>query len=233
MYLQLKNYHMANEVLYVLDAVDNCSKEIVSKLALQKLLYLSSSLAPLKDIILSYLRFLYKQRGPYSKDIQNTVDHLVALGLVEVVSFEKTYEGKYALTDYKISEPGKEAVKLLRAYNLEDEKYWWINTVTRLAISYTKAEGFESEDLDNIVKLVYQEPSFKKLRVERKFDYLINFQDIETHITNRLIDFLKKYSERNILRYKKENEREAIEILLLSFFEYLYVNFLSESKHES
>ncbi len=232
MYIQLKNYHMANEVLYVLDAVDNCSKELVSKLALQKLLYLSGSLAPLKDIILAYLRFRYEKRGPYSKNIQNTVDHLVALGFVEVVSFKRIYEGKYALTDYKIAEPGKEAVRMIRSYKVEDEKYWWINTVTRLAISYTKAEGFENEDLDNIVELVYQDPSFKELRLENKCYYLIDFQK-EKHITNRLIDFLQNYSKDKTLRYKKENEREAVEMLLLTFVEYLYVNFLSESKYES
>lgn len=230
MYLQLKNYKMANEILYVLDAVDNCSNSHVSKLALQKLLYLSGALAPFKNIILSFLHFRYEIRGPYSKDIQNAVDHLVATGLVDIVDFKKT--GRFALANYKISEAGIEAAKLLKTYSIEEEKCWWIDTVTRLAAAYTKADGFKDDDLDNIVKLVYQEPTFKVLKDKKRYHYPIDFNNGEKGLTNKLVEFLKNYPESRYLKLTKDNERKNIEILLATFFEYLYVNFLSEKENE-
>ena len=96
MFYPIHNYHKANEVLYVLAAVEESGGGPVSKIALQKLLYLASALAPIKEVVLEFLHFIYQKRGPYSKDIQNAVDHLVALGVVDVVSFKRQGRAAFA-----------------------------------------------------------------------------------------------------------------------------------------
>ena len=76
----IESYKKANEILYALEAIKVYGDGIVSKVALQKIIYLSTVLAPIKEIVLSFLRFQYNYRGPWNVDIQNTVDHLVAIG---------------------------------------------------------------------------------------------------------------------------------------------------------
>ena len=92
MYLQFKNYRNANEVLYALYAADRIANEAVSKLGLQKLLYLAASFAPIKNIVLSVVRFSRLGRGPYSKHIQNAIDQLVAYDLADISDFKIIYD---------------------------------------------------------------------------------------------------------------------------------------------
>lgn len=216
---------MANEILYALNEARSCSDRPLSKLSIQKLLYLSGALAPIKDVILAYLSFITLIRGPYSKDIQNTLDHLVAIGLVEIVSFEKS--NKAAYVNYQIAEAGKDVVKLLREYVHEDEKYWWISLVTKLVYTYFHAEGLEGNMDDKIKALVYQDPTYRKYKDNGQFHHLIELGN-PNGLTYQLIDFIKEYFVKERVSIIKQGYRRTTEIILLTFFEYLYLNHLSE-----
>src|SRR4051812_38083269 len=124
MQIQIKNYKKANEILYVLDSVEGVTGQAASKIVIQKLLYLSACLAPIKDIILAFLKFTRIQRGPYNGEIQNILDHLVAYDLVKIVQFRVIHD-KNSIGYYQITEGGKNAVKKLTNYSVEEEKHWW------------------------------------------------------------------------------------------------------------
>ncbi len=227
MYLQLTNYHMANEILYALNEACSKGEGSLSKLSLQKLIYLSGALAPIKRIILEYLHFITEKRGPYSKDIQNTVDHLSAIGLVEITRFEKVKGG--SLANYRISKAGQAVVDLLIQYPKEADKYWWISLVTKLVFSYFHGEGLKGKTDEKIKSLVYQDPTYKELKVKGLFQHLIEL-DNEESVTYKLISSMKQYIEKcRIITIS--HDRRGAEILLSTFFEYLYISYLSERTH--
>ena len=228
MYLQLTNYHMANEILYALNEARSKGGGTLSKLSLQKLLYLSGALAPIKRVILEYLHFITEKRGPYSKDIQNTVDHLVAMGLVEITRFE-TFRGG-SLANYRISKVGQTVVDLLLQYPKEAEKCWWISLVTKLVFSYFYGEGLRGKNDEKIKSLVYQDPTYKDLKLKGLFHHLIELDD-QKSVTFKLISAMKEYITKHLPATSKSDDRRSAEILLSAFFEYLYINSLSENKH--
>ena len=228
MYLQLTNYHMANEILYALNEARSKGGGTLSKLSLQKLLYLSGALAPIKRVILEYLHFITEKRGPYSKDIQNTVDHLVAMGLVEITRFE-TFRGG-SLANYRISKVGQTVVDLLLQYPKEAEKCWWISLVTKLVFSYFYGEGLRGKNDEKIKSLVYQDPTYKDLKLKGLFHHLIELDD-QKSVTFKLISAMKEYITKHMPATSKSDDRRSAEILLSAFFEYLYINSLSENKH--
>jgi uncharacterized protein YwgA len=155
MYLQLSNYHYANEILYVLKSVNNDTNKVISKIGVQKLLYLSASLSPIKDIVLSIVKFISEKRGPYSKDIQNTLDHLVAYDLVKITEY-RVFSNHSSIAFYQITEGGLAAIDSLIHYNKEEEVYWWINLITRISNLYVDEDEMKSENhfsgMDKIVK---------------------------------------------------------------------------------
>ncbi|KRT14487.1 hypothetical protein ASU31_18855 [Pedobacter ginsenosidimutans] len=230
MILQLENFHKSNEILYVLHAIHQNNGKSVSKIALQKLLYLSAALAPIKEIILSIIRFQRIQRGPYSKDIQNIVDHLVAYGLVEITEF-KVIKDKNAFAVYEISDGGKNAVSKLLKYSVEAEKYWWISCISRLSLMYAALDSAdddeEFEGLDKIVRIVYQDYTFKETKENSYFRALIDFDDTDQP-TAKTIEFVKDYIEQNRNMFSFMNERFEAELILTAFFNHFYNNYLIE-----
>lgn len=234
MMLQLENFHKSNEILYVLDAIYKHKGQSVSKIALQKLLYLSSALAPIKEIILSIIRFQRIQRGPYSKDIQNIVDHLVAYGLVKITEF-KIIRDKNASALYEITDGGQNAVQKLIAYSTEEEKYWWISCISRLSLLYAELDSADNdkefEGLDKIVRIVYQDYTFKETRENSYFRALIDFNDTDGP-TAKTIQFVKDYIETNKNMFSFENERFEAELILAAFFNHFYNNYLIEYSYE-
>ncbi|WP_316795213.1 hypothetical protein [Pedobacter agri] len=234
MLLQIPDFHKSNEILYVLNSVHQAEQTSVSKIALQKLLYLSSALAPVKDIILSILKFQRIQRGPYSKEIQNIVDHLVAYGLVEISEFNVVYS-KNSLAHYKITEGGIRAVEQLGKYSKENEKIWWIDSITRLSLTYSKLDFADGDDdfegLDKIVRIVYQDLTFKEVKSTKGFRALIDFES-EHGPTRLLIDFVKNYIAENSQYFNIANPRYEAELILTSFFDYFFNNYLKEYSHE-
>lgn len=229
MYIQLNNYHYANEILYVLKSVQNNTNSPISKLGMQKLLYLSASLAPIKEVVLSIIKFLSYKRGPYSKEIQNTLDHLVAYNLVEITEF-KIYSEKSASALYKITNDGIKVADMLIKYNKEEEVNWWIDIIVRISNLYAIEIDMEStkefSGIEKIVKLVYQDPTFKNVKENQVGSELIDLS-LKEGLTYELIQFFKKYQEKHNVP-KFINDRCKIEFYLLTFFEFLFSKYLDE-----
>lgn len=223
MYLQLKNYHMANEVLYVLDAAYRDANANISKLYLQKVLYLSSALSPIKDVVLTFLRYACHYRGPFSKDIQNTIDHLVAAGLVDISGINKIENQLYV--NYILTIGGEVAVKTLIKYPYEEEKHWWISSVYQLSSIYMHSKKLTGDVDKRIMSLVYQEPTYvdEKQKIDRWKSVDFNKESVPI---KQLIEFIKKYEINN-----NKNVRREAEVLLVAFFEYLYLNYINEHCH--
>lgn len=233
MYLQFKNFRNANEVLYVLDSARKMSNDPVSKLGLQKLLYLSACFAPIRDVILSFIRYTRWYRGPYSSGIQNTVDHLVGYGLVNVTGF-KLLGGAASITNYKISDGGLLAVENLRQYSVEDDKAWWIDCITRLAFFYSKDDYLKKDEefsgLDIIVRMVYQEETFKLMDSSKGKGAVLDFT-VKENITKLIIQTIKEHVNQD-KGFLELPEKTKAELILLAFFEQLYFNALDHTKNE-
>lgn len=221
-------------ILYALYAVSELGNTYVSRIALQKLLYLSKVFAPLKKIVLDYLRFQYYIRGPYIPDLLNIIDNLAAQGFVKIDKPQIKKRGALYV-NYCITEAGKQIVlDLIDKVEDESEKFWWISTITKLSLIYTK-ENYLSKynGLDKIVDLVYQEPTFLISKKKRNNDYKKRFlkKEIDFELNkdtiNELITFTSEFVKRNNIIVTSENEKRIAEIILIGFFEYLYVKVLS------
>lgn len=227
MLLDNKTFKRSNEILYVFYSADELALPFLSKIGIQKCIYLSEILSPLKEIILSFLNFIYLHKGPYSKDIQNILDHLVALDGIEVDSFS-TY-GKYSYVNYKITEAGKSLVEDLIYDPMEKVKLQWIRIVLKLIDAYKDAFDLSEEykGVDKIIDLVYQEPSFYEISQRKIKGELIPMGNKNT-LTMELIHFLDKVEEALPPKFDREKYKLDLETVLLAFFEYLYVEYLSE-----
>jgi len=225
MLLDNKTFKRSNEILYVFYSVDELALPFLSKIGIQKCIYLSEILSPLKEIILSFLNFIHLHKGPYSKDIQNILDHLVALDGIEVDSF-----GKYSYVNYKITEAGKYLVENLIYDPIEEEKLQWIRIVMKLIDAYKDAYGLSEEyqGIDKIIGLVYQEPSFYEIKQRSGKRELIPIIGDKDTLTMELIHFLEKVEEALPPKFDREKYKLDLETILLAFFEYLYVEYLSE-----
>jgi len=219
----------SNEILYLFSAANGLNWISLSKIGVQKCLYLVEILSPVKEIILSFLNFIYLHKGPYSKDIQNTLDYLVSLDAIEVVSF--TISGSSAYADYRITESGISLVKDLTLYPVENEKLLWIQTVMKVVDVYKGSYGLNEQyqGVDKIIDLVYQEPTFKEIRLRKAKREIIPF-GAENKLTKELINFLQTIEQELPDNFDKTRYKLNLETILLSFFEYLYVEHLSESQ---
>ena len=230
MQLQITNYHMANEILYALDAIEKTRVKYLSRLTIQKILYLAGALAPLKNISLEYLKFNSEKMGPYKGNIQNTLDHLVGIGLSDILDFEKTILG--ALSSYRISITGKEVVSRLTRYPYEEEKAWWISLISELAYSYLILDDISGTVDEKIKSIVYQDPTYTTYKKRNLFRQLIDLSD-ESGLTYQYSDFLKSYVHDSDVIPINLTERKQVEIMLVTFMEYLYTGVLNEVSNES
>lgn len=232
MNLQAKNqkqYYQAAETLYVLDSVQKYSDGLVSKIALQKIMYLSVVLSPIKDIVISFYKYMYNVRGPYNYELQNTVDHLVGLDYVEIVDYSYL-DKKQIYVTYRITEKGSKAVKQLIRTSKEEEKYWWIKSVCRLSISYSK-EFYTSKQsgLDKIMDYVYQDPLFLKGKQAEHFRMSLEIGS-DADVTKELIIFTKEYLD-SVALLPPGNERKVSEIILVLFFEHMHSAVISKERN--
>lgn len=230
MFLQIPNYHMANEILYALSASKKTSVGYLSRLTLQKILYLSGALSPLKDVLLEYLKFNAEMLGPYERRIQNTVDHLVGIGLVDVAYFEETRKGG-ALTNYIITDTGQIVVDRLIQYSNEEEKAWWISLVISMTYSYLEASDLNGTVDEKVRTMVYQDPTYEPYRKNNLYRRLIDLSD-KKGLTYQFIEFIKEYASHNGMLSPDLDERKKVAIMLVAFMEYLYTSVLNETTHE-
>lgn len=221
---------MANEVLYALEAAKKTSVGYLSRLTLQKTLYLSGALAPLKKVFLEYMRFITHNFGPYKGEIQETVDHLVGIGLVDIVYFDKTKHGGF-LSNYVISNTGEAVIERLIEYRHEEEKHWWISLITGLAYSYITSDGLSGSVDDKIKSLIYQDPTYTTYKERNLFKKLIDLSD-KRGLTYQYSEFLKSYVQGRSVTTSDLSERRQVEIMLVTFMEYLYTGVLNEDKNE-
>lgn len=219
----------SNELLYLLYSADELGWPCMSKIGVQKCLYLSEILSPIKEIILAFLNFIYLHKGPYSKDVQNILDNLAALNAIEVTSFTTTNGNSYA--DYKITESGRTLVENLTLYPLEEDKLSWIKAVIKVVDAYKGCYGLNEQyqGVDRIIDLVYQEPTFKEIRQRQAKREIIPFGE-KNKLTTELINSLKTIEQGLPDRFDRSIYKLNVETILLSFFEYLYVEHLSESQ---
>ncbi|MFW6172236.1 MAG: hypothetical protein ACOC5T_00625 [Elusimicrobiota bacterium] len=219
-----QDYKRANEILYLFKAASNLGWQDISKIGVQKTIYLSEILAPFKNVVLSFLNFIYHYKGPYSKDIQNSLDYLVSCGALEITKFVQY--GKVTYVNYKISESGKKIVEALLNYNEEREKYDWMIIVLKLIDAYKEAFriGKDYKDVDKIIDLVYEDPSFKFAKKKGRGEFVR--MDTENNATLKFLKFLKEIEERKLPKILKRKPTDDIETIMLMFFEYLYLEFL-------
>lgn len=227
--IQIDNFQTSNEILFVLDSISKNAEENLSKLGLQKILYLTKVLEPIKEIIINTLEFLTEKRGPYSKEIQNLIDHLTAHGLVSITDFKIIF-GKNSLAYYEITPVGESVVEKLKKIPIQEEKYWWIDVISRLTIIYSNKIELENDnkffDLDRIVRLVYQDPTYNLFKQDNNWKYSINFERQEENSTKWIIDFVKKYIEQNNLISNNKSIRGNAELITIAFFEYYFLSYL-------
>jgi len=229
----------ANEILYVLDSLKYCGDQHISKIGLQKILYLAASLAPIKDVILSILLFQRWNRGPYSKDIQNIINYLVKKNLVIALEYRQI-RGKNSLVNYKISPRGTEKVSNL-IKSIKDEKiHWWIKTITILADTYSKQSELlddqEYKGLDKITRLVYRDPTFIQIDEQKGRGGWYDLSE-PSNETKKIIEYVINYVENSqFLSLEVENEqdeRRLAELIAVAFFEYLISDYVKSKQNDN
>lgn len=222
------NIEKANEILYILYALDEVGRSSVSKVGIQKIYYLSSLLSPIKNVVMSIIRFYSQMRGPYNSEIQNTIDQLVAYGLIDICAFQ-TLNYNAALSEYKINAEGKKVVNSLIKYAKEEEKNWWINFITKCTFIYSKEDLYVKEKdykgFDTIVNLVYKDSTYEDIKKNARKNYPFDI-DNKSLPTNELINYVKSYIETNKEILNFGSERQTAEIIILTYFEFLYSKFI-------
>lgn len=221
-----KDYKRINEILYLFKAANELGWKDISKIGVQKTIYLTEILAPFREIALSFLNFIYLYKGPYSKDIQNSLDYLVSCGALEITKFVQY--GKFSYVNYRASESGKKIVEALWDYPEEKKKYEWIRIILKIIDAYKDAFGIGKgyENVDKIIDLVYEEPSFKLTMSKGRREFIR--MTSEDNATLKFLKFLKGIEETDLPKILKRKPTDDIETIMLMFFEHLYLDFLTK-----
>ncbi|MDC7994042.1 hypothetical protein [Altibacter sp. HG106] len=229
-HIPFKDYNRSNEVLHILYAAKTVNIQSLSKIGIQKIFYLANLLSPVKEIVLATIRFVSHYRGPYSKEIQNTVDHLTALGYVEIEDFI-VHNHKYSIAKYSLSDAGESVVNKLVEYSKENEKQWWYSILIQVSNIYSNEEIFEEhssyDGFDHIVDLVYKDSTYLSIKNSQDFRKFIDTSDPSTP-TYKLIEFVKKFIVTQDLQVERTDEKRIAELVIISFFEFLYSKYIDE-----
>lgn len=167
-------YRRYNDVLFVLQAAKGRQWGPVTRIQMQKLVYLVEVLAPAKDLMLALVEFRFWNHGPYSSALQNSLDHLVCNGLVNVDQYEWDENAGVERTRYSISTDGMELVQGLFQLTSNREHYALAEVVCRLV---------DRHGLNNVVNVVYQEPTFRQLYEQQARGRAIPIHDRGTNLT--------------------------------------------------
>tara|TARA_Y100000815_G_C13339710_1_gene499385 strand:+ start:224 stop:934 length:711 start_codon:yes stop_codon:yes gene_type:complete len=231
-HIPFKNYQRANEILYILYSSDLEGNNYgLSKIAIQKIIYLANLYSPLKEIILSTIRFMSYKRGPYSPDIQNSLDQLMSNGYVNISDYQ-SFSNNASNAEYKISEAGVSVVNNLICLDKEEEKKWWYSVIFRLSRIYSeqitlKNQNGEYSGFDKIVNLVYKDSTFLQYK-KKQHNAFIDLEN-KSLPTYELIALIKDYVKMGYIELNQENERNNTEFILIGFYEFLYSQFLDQS----
>lgn len=198
-----------NEILFALRAIKKVINRPVTRIEVQKIIYLTNILAPLKDFILDYFEFTVWHNGPYSKEIQNSLNNLVSRRLVKMKQYKiKRSNGRsFETSKYVINIHGERVINKLIKFKQKKEQYAWVYSIVRLINLY---------GIDNVVKIVYQEPTFKHLK-ENSFGSNIPINDIANNKLLFLAKEIKSIGEEEF-GYKFDKPED----ILLAIFDYLY-----------
>ncbi len=194
-----------NETIFVLAAADELEWEPLDRIQVQKVTYLAEVLAPVRNLILEFLSFFPYRYGPYTYELQDTLDHLVGLGLAEITGYQRSQDGS-TRSKQRISAEGKAVQQQLIQLRSNKEKYDWIFTVCQLV---------DITGLESLVGLVYQEPTFREaVSLGRRGELPI--QDSELNLTQKLLQEIRKVADAE-MRYGVV----SLDSVLLPYFDYL------------
>jgi len=207
-----------SEVLYALEGAARHQWGPLAKIQLQKVLFLTEMMGPFQQVIISHLDYRVWHRGPYSRDLQNAVDHLIACGLVKITNYSigaasdtvptRTNQVEYAR--YQLTDLGVKLIKELIDYEGNRDAQELVLLVCDLVDIY---------GLSNVVDLVYQEPTFAELKRAGRKGHSIVGPGVENQ-TLRLLAFID-----DAAKHKMRFERFDWTSLALAFFETLWANF--------
>lgn len=153
-----KKWRLKIQLLSILYAANRVGWERLNRYQVQKLYYLATVLSPLKGFIAANPDYHYDKNGPWSPRLQHCLDHLVAIGLVHMPSYIVT-QRNHERALYAISVDGSALVdSLIDAHRRPAVELEWLTQIFR---------AVEGHGFNNLLDLVYQEPTFKTLRVRQ------------------------------------------------------------------
>ncbi len=207
---ELQEYKRSDLVLFVLDCAENVRMKPITRKQFQKIVYMVEATSPLKKIIDEFV-YSKGKYGPYSKDIQNILNMLIAFDLADIK--ESRVNGKNIIkSSYSISENGKIVVEKLQTHAEYKEKRSWVLKIMKIVKLY---------GIENIVKIVYAEPTFESVK---KKGLPVPITEIRNNLSMKLVEFLKDISKKNFDYYMENSD-----LILIDFFNYLYTKARKEN----
>ena len=208
------NYSLYNAILCWLWNADRLEWKSQTKLQMQKGVYLIQILSPVYEIAESFVKFFSYNHGPYSKELQTAIHHLCCCGLVSLDLYEPWNKGR-AL--YSITLKGKSAVIKLS----DSLQFRRMLDLSRIISNLIDVYGIE-----NIVRLVYEEPTFKRIKQSGTPNRVIPSEQ-DKNLTVKLVRELETISKELFHR-----NNLSVESLLLAYFDFLRAKmFNSESSN--
>lgn len=206
-------YNVNDAILCWLWHTERLNWEYQSKIQMQKGVYLIQILSPLYNLAEEYVKYFSYNYGPFSAQLQGTIHHLCSIGLVDLLYYEPGHNGK---AKYRISEKGKLALRKLELL----PKFEKMMDLSRIISNMIDIYG-----LDNLVAIVYEEPTFKKLKTEGHFSRIIKLQG-EMNLSAKIVEEFNIISQQMFKR-----EQITVESLIVAYFDYLRAS-LANSKEE-
>ena len=126
----------------------------LSRIQLQKFIYLVDSLRPLYLLLPQKAGYVTYKRGPYDQAVQNAVDVLAFRGFVQIVEL-KVFSDKRTASTYALSSVGRGWTTKIA----EDPAF-----AREWAVAAAIGKRLTLERWQNIVQLVYSEPAYLSAR---------------------------------------------------------------------
>lgn len=217
-----RRFRRYNETLFALEAAEHVGWQYLSRIQVQKILYLTEMLGPFQQFIISRLEYYPWHRGPYSKSLQNGIDHLVARGLATITYYHlrqttqvvPTRDDKVEVVQYQITDSGHSLIKSLCSYEGNMDTRRLVQLVCELVDLY---------GVSNILNLVYEEPTFSELKARGKADFID--PESENNQTLELLSFIDD-TARTAMRYTSV----TWEAIATAYFDFLWSKHTSEDR---